>query len=123
MTPHADLFSLAGKTALVTGGATGIGRMAATGLAGAGARVLIASRKPGACAAVADEINALGLPGTVEGFEGDVGDEAGVMALAAEVKSRTDDLHLLMNNAGATWGAPYPEFPHEAWEKIMSVNV
>lgn len=123
MTPHADLFSLAGKTALVTGGATGIGRMAATGLAAAGARVLIASRKTGACAAVAEEINALGLPGTVEGFEGDVGSEDGVMALAAEVKARTDDLHLLMNNAGATWGAPYPQFPHEAWDKIMSVNV
>ena len=111
------------RTALVTGGATGIGRMAATGLAGAGARVLIASRKTGACAAVAEEINAMGLAGTVEGFEGDVGTEEGVAALTAAVGERTDSLDVLMNNAGATWGAPYGEFPHGAWEKIMSVNV
>lgn len=123
MIAHEALFSLAGKTALVTGGATGIGRMAATGLAGAGARVLIASRKTGACAAVAKEINAMGLAGTVEGFEGDVGTEEGVAALTAAVGERTDNLDVLMNNAGATWGAPYGEFPHGAWEKIMSVNV
>ncbi len=121
MTPEI-LFSLKGKTALVTGGATGIGRMAAEGLMQAGAHVLIASRKPGACAAVAEELNALGTPGSCEGFEGDVGTEAGVDALVAEVTSRCDALHILMNNAGTTWGAPMGQFPFEAWEKIMSVN-
>ena len=117
------LFGLSGKTALVTGGATGIGRMAATGLASAGARVLIASRKAEMCETTAAEINALGLPGAVEGFAGDVATEAGVEALAAAVRERTDQLDTLMNNAGATWGAPYGEFPHKAWDKIMSVNV
>ncbi|MFV0474927.1 MAG: SDR family oxidoreductase [Pikeienuella sp.] len=118
-----DLFSLEGKTALVTGGATGIGRMAATGLAGAGARVLIASRKGEMCETTAKEINALGLPGKVEGFAGDVGDEEGVEALAKAVEKRAGALHILMNNAGITWGKPYGSFPHSAWERVMSVNV
>ncbi|MEM8728595.1 MAG: SDR family oxidoreductase [Pseudomonadota bacterium] len=122
MTPD-TLFSLDGKTALVTGGATGIGRMAAEALAGAGARVLIASRKAEACAAVAAEINALQLSGSVEGFGGDVSSQAGVEALDAEVRSRTDTLHILLNNAGVTWGAPLGDFPYDAWNKVMGVNV
>ena len=117
------LFSLKGKTALVTGGATGIGRMAAEALVRAGVRVLMASRKDGACAAAAEELNALGASGSAEGFIGDVGTKDGVDALVAEVKSRTDTLDILMNNAGVTWGAPMGQFPFEAWEKVMSVNV
>lgn len=122
MTPE-GLFGLSGKTALVTGGATGIGRMAATGLVAAGARVLIASRKGDACEATAAEINALGLAGSAEGFVGDVGSEAGIAALIDAVKVRTDTLHILMNNAGRTWGAPLGAFPYDAWEKVMSLNV
>ncbi|MEO0359606.1 MAG: SDR family oxidoreductase [Pseudomonadota bacterium] len=123
MTALDDLFGLKGKTALVTGGATGIGRMAATGLAAAGARVLIASRKGEACEATAAEINEMDLPGEVEGFAGDASTEDGVDALAHGVAARADRLDILMNNAGATWGAPYEDFPFEAWERIMSVNV
>ena len=76
MTPQ-QLFDLSGKTALVTGGATGIGRMAAEALVGAGAKVLIASRSGDACEAVAAELNAMDLPGSAEGFSGDVGTEEG----------------------------------------------
>ena len=122
MTPD-KLFSLNGKTALVTGGATGIGRMAAEALVRAGARVLIASRKGHACAEVADELNALGAKGSAEGFAGDVGTAEGVDALVAEVQKRTDNLDILMNNAGRTWGAPMGQFPFDAWDKVMSVNV
>ncbi|MEL6102131.1 MAG: SDR family NAD(P)-dependent oxidoreductase [Pseudomonadota bacterium] len=122
MTPD-TLFLLTGKTALVTGGATGIGRMAAHGLMAAGADVLIASRKEDACQAVAKELNALGLAGRCEGFGGDVGSEEGVDALVAAVRERADALHILMNNAGITWGAPLGQFPHHAWEKVMNVNV
>lgn len=122
MTPQ-TLFSLTGKVALVTGGATGIGRMAAEGLAGAGAHVMIASRKGEACGAVAAELNGMGLPGSADGFSGDVGTEDGVAALAQAVAERTDRLHILMNNAGRSWGTPLGEFPYHAWEKIMSVNV
>ncbi|WP_146345682.1 SDR family NAD(P)-dependent oxidoreductase [Phaeobacter marinintestinus] len=122
MTPD-NLFSLAGKTALVTGGATGIGRMAAEGLVCAGARVLIASRKGEACEAVAAELNALDAPGSAEGFAGDVATEAGIAALIDEVKNRTETLDILMNNAGRTWGAPMGEFPFAGWGKVMDLNV
>ncbi|TIV12697.1 MAG: SDR family NAD(P)-dependent oxidoreductase, partial [Mesorhizobium sp.] len=81
------LFSVAGKTALVTGAATGIGRMVATGLVRAGAHVMIASRKGEDCAKVANELNALGGSGQAEGFAGDVSSEAGIAALVAEVKA------------------------------------
>lgn len=117
------LFSLTGKVALVTGGATGIGRMAATGLMMAGARVLISSRKGDACAAVADALNAMDAPGSVEGFAGDVSTEDGIAALVQAVDERADGLNILMNNAGVTWGAPLGQFPHGAWEKVMNVNV
>jgi len=122
MTPE-SLFSLHGKTALVTGGATGIGRMAAEGLVRAGARVLIASRKGDACKAVAAQLNALDAPGSAEGFAADLGSEAGIDALVAEVKNRSETLDILMNNSGATWGAPLGQFPYDAWEKVMNVNV
>ncbi len=118
-----ELFSLAGKTALVTGGATGIGRMAATGLAAAGARVMIASRKGEDCATVAAEINGDGHPGKVEGFAGDVGNEEGLSALVAEINNRTDKLDILINNAGVTWGEPLKDFPYGAWARVMDVNV
>lgn len=117
------LFSVAGKTALVTGGATGIGRMIATGLAAGGARVLIASRKGPDCERAAAEINALGLPGKAEGFAGDVATEAGCAALMDEVAARSDRLHILVNNAGVSWGEPLDSFPHAAWAKVMNVNV
>lgn len=118
-----NLFSLAGKTALVTGGATGIGRMAATALVEAGAHVLIASRKGADCETTAAELNALEAPGSAEGFAGDVGSEEGVAALVAEVQRRADRLDILFNNAGATWGEPFETFPYHAWAKVMNVNV
>lgn len=118
-----DLFSVAGRKALVTGGATGIGRMIATALVSAGAEVMIASRKGADCEAAASEINALGAPGKAEGFAGDVGSEAGVLALADAVRQRTDRLDILVNNAGTSWGAPFAEFPYNGWTKVLSVNV
>lgn len=117
------LFRLDGKTALITGGATGIGRMAAEVLVRAGARVLLASRNGEACEAVATELNALDACGSAEGFAGDVGSEEGVDALVAEVHARCHQLNILMNNAGATWGAPLGQFPFRAWDKVMGVNV
>lgn len=118
-----SLFAVTGKTALVTGGATGIGRMIATGLACAGARVLIASRKGEDCEKTASQINEAGVAGSVEGFSGDVGSEEGVLTLATAVRERTDRLDILVNNAGVSWGADYEEFPHSAWAKVMNINV
>src|ERR1700684_138986 len=99
-----ELFSVRGRTALVTGGATGLGRICAEALLSAGARVLIASRKAEACEAAAQELSSLGPCG---GFGGTVANEAGVAALVAETRRRTDVLHILVNNAGLTWGEPF----------------
>lgn len=118
-----ELFSVAGKTALVTGGATGIGRMAATSLVMGGAHVFIASRKGADCVAVANEINELGGSGKAEGFAGDVSTEEGIAAMVAEVRARTAKLDILINNAGLSWGSDFSEFPYAAWEKVMRVNV
>ena len=115
-----SLFSVRGKTALVTGGATGIGRICAETLVAAGARVLIASRKADQCRKVADELAA---QGACEGFGGDVATEAGVNALTEDVRQRTERLDILVNNAGTTWGAPFEKFDWAAWEKVLSVNL
>ena len=118
-----DLFSVRGKVALVTGGATGIGRMIAQALAEGGATVMICSRKGEACAATAEEINATGPAGLVESFAADVSTPEGVAALVAEVTGRVARLDILVNNAGITWGEPYESFPMEQWTRIMDVNV
>jgi NAD(P)-dependent dehydrogenase (short-subunit alcohol dehydrogenase family) len=115
-----ELFSVRGRTALVTGGATGLGRICAEALLSGGARVLIASRKAEACETAAQELSALG---PCEGFGGTVATEAGVAALVAETRRRADVLHILVNNAGATWGEPIETYPWKAWERVMSVNV
>ena len=103
----ADLFSIAGKTALVTGGTRGIGRMIAEGFVEAGAAVTISSRKADACAEVAAELSA---KGTCIGIPADLSTEAGCRRLAEEMASRVDRLDILVNNAGATWGTPLAEF-------------
>ena len=101
-----NLFDLTGKTALVTEGATGIGKMAATGLAAAGASVFIASRKGEDCRKTAADINALNFSGSVEGFAADIATQTGIEALINEVQKRTARLNILLNNAGRSWGAP-----------------
>ncbi len=123
MTYLESLFAIHGKTALVTGGGTGIGRMCAEALVEAGAKVFIVSRKAAACAATAAELNASGAPGRAESFAGDVGTEAGVAAIIAELKARTDTLSILVNNAGRSWGEPLEQFPFKAWDHVMSLNV
>lgn len=101
---------MSGKTALMTGAAAGIGRMIAEALVRAGGRVLIASRKGEACEAVATELNELGAPGSAagsaDGFAGDVATAEGCARLAEAVRARTDRLHILVKNAGKSWGAP-----------------
>ena len=123
MTYLNKIFGVSGKVALVTGGATGIGRMIAEALVQGGAHVIIVSRKGEVCEVVATELNALNAEGSAEGFAGDVGSEANIEALTTNIKSRTDKLDILVNNAGITWGEPYKSFPHKAWAKVMNVNV
>jgi NAD(P)-dependent dehydrogenase (short-subunit alcohol dehydrogenase family) len=115
-----DLFSLTGKTALITGGSRGIGKAIATAFLDAGARVIVCARK-------ADEleeaVSRLSAHGPVEAIVADLSDRSGVDALAATVGERTDALDVLVNNAGATWGAPVDDYPETGWDKVMTLNV
>lgn len=114
------LFSLQGKTALVTGGATGLGRICAEALLHAGARVLVTSRKADVCRIAVEEMMSIG---PCEGISGDVGTDTGVQALACSIRAKLSTLDILVNNAGATWGAPFETFDWAAWQRVLSVNV
>src|SRR3990167_1209452 len=115
-----DLFSLQGRTALVTGGSRGIGRMIAKGFLMQGARVYISSRKAAACEDTARELFALGpcfsLPADVSTVEGARG-------LAAAYGNREQVLDILVNNAGAAWGEPFDTFPENGWDKVVDLNL
>lgn len=113
-------FSLAGRTALVTGGTRGIGRMIAQGLLEAGARVYICARDGAACEQTAAELSAYG---ECHGLQANLASEEGARALAAELAQRLDGLDILVNNAGTTWGAPLESYPASGWEKVMQLNV
>ncbi|HZU59722.1 MAG TPA: SDR family oxidoreductase [Solirubrobacteraceae bacterium] len=115
-----DLFDVSGKTALVTGGSRGIGFMIARGLLQAGARVVISSRKAGDLEAAAGELSQIG---ECEAIPADVSTPEGAAALGQAVRSRAEPLHILINNAGATWGAPLEEFPAAGWDRAMHTNL
>jgi NAD(P)-dependent dehydrogenase (short-subunit alcohol dehydrogenase family) len=115
------LFDLSGKTAVVTGGTRGIGLMIARGLLEAGSRqVYISSRKAEGCAEAERELAAYGQ---VTAIQADLSTEAECLRLARAVGERERELHILVNNAGATWGAPLEEFPASAWDKVLDLNL
>jgi NAD(P)-dependent dehydrogenase (short-subunit alcohol dehydrogenase family) len=115
-----DLFSVKGKTAVVTGGSRGVGLMIARGLVEAGADVVIASRKADACEAAAAELSQLG---SCVAVPTDLSSQEGTKALAAAVRERFDRLDVLVNNAGATWGEPIDSYPDKAWDRVLDTNV
>ena len=115
-----ELFSLSGKTAVVTGGSRGIGAMIARGLLDAGASVLISARKEHELAAAKEELSQFGEIDTVRA---DLSTMEGVAALAAAAAAHFPTLNILVNNAGATWGMPLDEFDEHAWDKVMDTNV
>ncbi|MEA2315535.1 MAG: hypothetical protein QOI03_2227 [Solirubrobacteraceae bacterium] len=114
------LFEVSGKAALVTGGSRGIGLMIARGLVQAGARVIVSSRKADELERAAQELSQLG---DCAAIPADISTPAGAAALAAAVGERFAQLDILINNAGATWGAPLEEFPASGWEKVAHTNV
>ena len=115
-----ELFSLAGRTALVTGGSRGIGRMIAAGFLSAGAKGYISSRKAAACDATAAELSALG---PCISLPADVSTEAGMRGLVAAYSAHETHLDILVNNAGAAWGAPFDQFPESGWDKVVDLNL
>jgi NAD(P)-dependent dehydrogenase (short-subunit alcohol dehydrogenase family) len=115
-----ELFSIAGKVALVTGGSRGIGLMIATGYVDAGATVYISSRKAEVCDAVAAELSDRGK---CVSLPADLSTEDGCRGLADRLATREEHLDILVNNAGATWGAPIESFDEAAWERVLALNV
>jgi len=116
-----DLFSLEGRTALITGGSRGIGKMIAAGFIERGARVYISSRKAGPCEDAARELSAGG--GTCIALPVDVSTVEGAETLAREYMGREESLDILVNNAGAAWLAPFDEFPEKGWDKVVDLNL
>jgi NAD(P)-dependent dehydrogenase (short-subunit alcohol dehydrogenase family) len=115
-----ELFSIDGKTALVTGGTRGIGLMIARGFVEAGAKVYVSSRKAEACDEVAAELSKIG---ECVGLPANLSTEDECNRLAGEVAAREDRLHILVNNAGANWGAPLDQFDDAAWDRVLDLNV
>jgi NAD(P)-dependent dehydrogenase (short-subunit alcohol dehydrogenase family) len=114
------LFSLEGRSALITGGSRGIGRMIAEGFLAQGARVYISARKAAACDQTAKELSAFGH---CVSLPADVSTLAGAQALVDAYSKHEDTLDILVNNAGAAWGAPYEEFPESGWDKVVDLNL
>ncbi|MEO3810105.1 SDR family oxidoreductase [Sphaerisporangium sp. B11E5] len=110
------LFSVEGKAVVVTGGSRGIGKMIAAGFAAAGARVYISSRKAADVEKTGAELGCVAVPA-------DLSTPEGVETLASAVAAREDRLHVLVNNAGATWGAPLADYPEHAFDKLWGINV
>lgn len=115
-----ELFSLKGRTALVTGGSRGIGRMIAEGFLKQGAKVYISARKAAACDQTAAELSELG---TCVSLPADVSTVEGARALVAAYSQHEDQLDILVNNAGAAWGAPFDDFPESGWDKVVDLNL
>ncbi|MDH4482801.1 MAG: SDR family oxidoreductase [Rhodoferax sp.] len=117
-----DLFSIRGKTALVTGGSRGIGEMIAAGFLANGAKVYIAARKADVCAATANRLSEA-YGGECIALTADLSQLAGVESLTKQLSERESTLDILVNNAGAAWGAPLELFPEVGWDKVMDTNV
>jgi NAD(P)-dependent dehydrogenase (short-subunit alcohol dehydrogenase family) len=115
-----DLFSVKDKVALVTGGGQGIGLMIAQGLVEAGAKTYISSRKTDV---IEKEAAALSKSGTCIAVQADLSTEEGCNALAEEIGKREDQLHIVVNNAGNNWGAPFEEYPDAAFDRCYALNV
>jgi len=115
-----ELFSLNNKVALVTGGSRGIGQMIAKGYLQAGAKVYISSRNAEACD---NAVKELSVYGQCIAIPADISNKDDMLYLANEIKNREPALHILVNNAGAGWGASYEDYPSQAWDKLFSLNV
>ena len=116
-----ELFDLTGKTAIVTGGGSGIGRQMAEALAELGANLVLCARKVERCEQAADELSKLGVKAF--GMGCDVRDPEQVQAVVDRTIGELGRIDVLLNNSGTTWGAPAEEMPREGWDKVIDVNL
>jgi gluconate 5-dehydrogenase len=116
-----SLFDLTGRTALVTGGSRGLGLQIAEALGEAGAKILLTSRKAADLEEAAADLQARGID--TRWIAADASDPAQVQKVVDEAMQRLGRIDILVNNAGATWGAPAEDYPLEAWDKVMNLNV
>lgn len=114
------LFSLHNRTAVVTGGTSGIGLMAARGLLLAGAQVYIVGRNEGTCKAKAEELSSLG---DCRYLVADLGQQDGVDSLAAQIKAQAPNISILLNNAGITGHSPLGEYSRELFDNVVDLNL
>ena len=117
-----NLFSVAGKTVVITGGSRGIGEMIAAGFLANGAKVIISSRKADACEETVERLKAK-YGGEIYAIPSDVGQMVGIEHLANTLAEREEKVDVLVNNAGVAWGAKLEDFPEHGWDKVMDVNV
>jgi NAD(P)-dependent dehydrogenase (short-subunit alcohol dehydrogenase family) len=120
-TPVQKLFDLSGRTALVTGGSRGLGLQVAEALGEAGARVLLTSRKAADLEEAMADLQAKGID--ARWVAADASDPAQVQHVVDEAMQRLGQIDILVNNAGATWGAATEDYPLEAWDKVMNLNI
>ena len=120
-TPIAKLFDLAGKTALVTGGSRGLGLQIAEALGEAGAKIMLTSRKAADLEHAAASLQDKGID--ARWVAADASQPAEIARVADEAMQRLGGIDILVNNAGATWGAPAEDYPLEAWDKVMNLNI
>ncbi|HBI70309.1 SDR family oxidoreductase [Massilia sp. IC2-278] len=116
-----ELFSLQGKTALVTGGSRGLGLQMAEALGEQGARLVISSRKQEELDIAVAHLTSKGIEASA--IAADLSHEANVQPFVEEALRRLGQIDILINNAGASWGAPAEEHPLDAWDKVMNLNV
>jgi NAD(P)-dependent dehydrogenase (short-subunit alcohol dehydrogenase family) len=119
-TPPERLFSVAGKTVVVTGGTRGIGRMIAGGFVAAGATVVVASRR---AEAVETTVAELSPYGSCSGLAADLSTEDGARRFVEQVGADHPAVDVLVNNAGATWGAPLVDHDTASWDRVLNLNV
>jgi 2-deoxy-D-gluconate 3-dehydrogenase len=117
-----NLFSVAGKVAVVTGGSRGIGEMIAAGLLAHGVKVYISSRKAEVCDETARRLSEQ-FGGECISVPANLAELDGIEAFARELAEREERLDILVNNAGVSWGAPLDAFPENGWDKVMDTNV
>jgi len=120
-TPVQKLFDLSGQVALVTGGSRGLGLQIAEALGEAGAKIMLTSRKASDLEEAAADLQAKGID--TRWIAADASDPAQVREVVDETMQRVGQIDILVNNAGATWGAPAEDYPLEAWDKVMNLNI